>query len=72
MYDAALPGMLAKVQVPTLLVWGADDRIMPLECGHLFQQALPNAQLRIVEGCGHFVHLDRPHELANTISEFTS
>ena len=32
MYDPALPGMLGKVQVPTLIVWGKEDRIVPLEC----------------------------------------
>jgi pimeloyl-ACP methyl ester carboxylesterase len=63
MYDSALPGMLPKIQTPSLIVWGDQDRIMPLECGEAFASAMPNATLKTIERCGHFVHLDRPREL---------
>ena len=33
MYDRSLPGMLEKVRIPTLVVWGAQDQIIPVECG---------------------------------------
>jgi pimeloyl-ACP methyl ester carboxylesterase len=72
MYDPALFGMLPKIAVPTLIVWGRDDRIIPIECGHLFQGALPNAQLRIVEQCGHFVQLDQPSMCAQIVREFAA
>jgi pimeloyl-ACP methyl ester carboxylesterase len=69
MYDAALPGMLAKIDVPTLIVWGREDRIVPLECASLYQRAIPNASLRIVDNCGHFAHLERPQEVAQLVRE---
>ncbi|HEY3059136.1 MAG TPA: alpha/beta hydrolase [Chloroflexota bacterium] len=72
MYDPALPAMLAKVRVPTLIVWGDDDRIMPLECATLYQQAIPESTVKVIDNCGHFVHLDRPHELAACIREFNA
>jgi pimeloyl-ACP methyl ester carboxylesterase len=34
-------------------VWGREDAIVPVECGELFQQALPNATLKVIEHCGH-------------------
>jgi pimeloyl-ACP methyl ester carboxylesterase len=72
MYDPALPGMLGKVRVPTLVVWGKQDRIMPLECANLYQRGIPDATLRIIDECGHFAHLDKPEMLAAVVREFVS
>jgi pimeloyl-ACP methyl ester carboxylesterase len=70
MYDPALPGMLGKIQVPTLIVWGRDDRIVPLECAAQYQRAIPGATVRILDHCGHFAHLEQPRLLAETIDGF--
>jgi pimeloyl-ACP methyl ester carboxylesterase len=70
MYDPALPGMLGKVQTPTLIVWGAQDQIIPLECAHLYQQAIPGARLQILQQCSHWPHYERPQELAQVVTAF--
>jgi pimeloyl-ACP methyl ester carboxylesterase len=70
MYDPALLPTLGKIRVPTLVVWGAQDQIIPLECGQLYQQAIPGATLRVIERCGHLAHLERPQELAEIVQEF--
>jgi len=70
MYDPALPGMLGKVQVPTLIVWGKEDRIVPLECAQQYQRAIPGATVRLLDRCGHFAHFEQPRLLADTINEF--
>jgi len=70
MYDPALPAMLGKVEVPTLIVWGADDRVIPVECAALFQRTMPDADVRIVEQCGHFAHLDQPGRVSTMVREF--
>jgi pimeloyl-ACP methyl ester carboxylesterase len=72
MYDPALPGMLGKVRVPTLVVWGREDRIVPLECANQYQRAIPDATLRVIDDCGHFAHLDKPEILAAIVREFVS
>ena len=72
MYDRALPGMLEKVRVPTLIVWGAQDQIIPVECGQLYQRAIPGATLRLIEQCGHWPQFERPQELAQLVREFIS
>ena len=54
-----LPGMLGKVKVPTLIVWGREDRIVPLECAFQYQQAIAGSTLRILDHCGHFAHLEQ-------------
>jgi pimeloyl-ACP methyl ester carboxylesterase len=71
MYDPALPAMLGKIRVPTLIVWGRDDRIMPLECAQLYKAGIPGATLRVIDDCGHFVHLDQPVTLARAIRAFS-
>jgi pimeloyl-ACP methyl ester carboxylesterase len=70
MYDPALEPTLGKIRLPTLIVWGAQDQIVPLECGHRYQQAIPGATLRLLERCGHWAHFERPQALAEIIQEF--
>ena len=53
LHNLSLPHYLRRVPTPTLIVWGRQDAIVPLECGELFQQALPNATLKVIEHCGH-------------------
>jgi pimeloyl-ACP methyl ester carboxylesterase len=70
MYDPALPALLAGVRAPTLIVWGAEDRIIPVECGQLYQAAMPGSRVEIMEGCGHWPHYEKPRELAEIAGRF--
>jgi len=72
MYNPTLPHLLGGVPTPTLVVWGRDDRVVPLECGERFAKALPRARLEVVEGAGHFVEMEKPHELAQLVTDFVS
>jgi pimeloyl-ACP methyl ester carboxylesterase len=72
MYDPALLPMLGKIRVPTLVVWGAQDQIIPIECGHLYQRAIPGATLRVIDHCGHWPHFEQPQTLAEIIDEFVA
>ena len=72
MYSPTLPHLLGGVAAPALVVWGRDDRIVPLECGERYAKALPRARLEVVEGAGHFVDLEKPDQLAKLISDFAS
>jgi len=67
MYNRRLVPLLGEVQVPTLVVWGDDDQVVPLECAHRFVSLLPDAALRTVVDCGHAVDLERPIELARLV-----
>ena len=70
MYNPTLPHLLGGVATPALVVWGRDDRIVPLECGERFAKALPHARLEIVERAGHFVDMEQPDELARLVAAF--
>ena len=52
--------------------WGAEDQIIPLECGQLYQQAIPGATLRTLDRAGHWPHYERPTELVEIISAFVA
>ena len=70
MYSPMLPHLLGGVQAPALVVWGTDDRVVPLECGERYARALPNARLEVIPGCGHFVEMEKPDELAALVNAF--
>ncbi|HEY7520538.1 MAG TPA: alpha/beta hydrolase [Methylomirabilota bacterium] len=72
MYSPTLPHLLGAVTTPTLVVWGAGDRIVPRECGERYAKSLANARLEIVEGAGHFVDMEKPDELARLVARFAS
>jgi len=72
MYSPTLPHLLGGVAAPGLVVWGREDRIVPLECGERYAKALPRARLEVVEGAGHFVDLEKPDQLAKLVSDFAS
>jgi len=63
MYNRALPGLLAGVQAPALVVAGTEDAVVPNACARAFAGALPNARLETLFG-GHALDLERPAELA--------
>lgn len=70
MYNPALPALLGRLRTPTLVVWGEDDQIAPLECGRLYAEAIPGARLEVIERCGHWAHYERPQELARLVLRF--
>jgi pimeloyl-ACP methyl ester carboxylesterase len=70
MHNPSLPHYLATVKAPTLVLWGREDAIVPLECGELFQQAISGAQLQAIDRCGHSPQYERPEEFHRHVSAF--
>jgi pimeloyl-ACP methyl ester carboxylesterase len=67
------PGLLARlpaITIPTLVVWGAADRMFPPEHGRAYADAIPGAQFRLIERAGHLPQLETPAELLAAVSEF--
>jgi pimeloyl-ACP methyl ester carboxylesterase len=56
--------------VPTLLVWGENDPIIPVEHAHEAHELIPDSHLVTFRGAGHFPHRDRPRAFAAAIDEF--
>jgi pimeloyl-ACP methyl ester carboxylesterase len=69
-YDPKLAGRLRRVQCPTLLVWGEDDRLVPPAYGDAYRRALPHAELVRIPRCGHLPMFERESEFVETIARF--
>jgi pimeloyl-ACP methyl ester carboxylesterase len=72
MWSLQLPQLLRAVTTPSLIVWGRDDRIVPLDCGEQYAEILANAQLQIVDEAGHVVDLEQPDRLAEMVVAFAA
>ena len=51
---------LAAIDVPTKLIWGADDGVLPLSYAHALRDAIPHATLDVIDGAAHIPHLQQP------------
>jgi haloalkane dehalogenase len=67
---ARYDGRLAALDVPVLLVWGADDPFAPLAGAHRFERELPDTELALFENAGHFVWEDEPEGSAGAVNAF--
>ena len=72
MYDQTLPQLIRGVSVPTLIIWGAQNRIVPPICGEQYHEAIAGARLETISGAGHFLEVEKPAELAKLVREFAS
>lgn len=57
--DPELPGILSQISVPTLLLWGEDDRVWPVGQAPHWQQAIPHASVRTFPDTGHLLFHER-------------
>ena len=57
-----------ELRTPVLVVWGKYDRFISSKLAHEIADKLPNASLEIIDKSGHYVHMDRPRELARVAS----
>src|SRR5207244_12052993 len=56
--------------VPTLIVWGDRDHIIPVEQGHATHAAIPGSRLEIFAGAGHFPHCEQPARFRAVLTDF--
>jgi pimeloyl-ACP methyl ester carboxylesterase len=65
-----VPDRLRRLTTPTLLIWGAEDPIVPLSSGRRAQGILPNALLEVLPDCGHAPQEERPQEALELVLQF--
>ena len=68
--EAELPATLARITAPTLLIWGAQDRQVPLAYGRTLARLLPNARLAVGPGLGHVPFFERPAAFHRLVAGF--
>jgi len=65
-----LPALVSEVRVPTLIVWGRNDRWVPLADADRFAAAIPGSRKVVLEECGHVPQEERPAEIVHLLEEF--
>ncbi len=70
-YDRAeeVDEILARISMPTTIVWGTEDRIFPLTCAHDFHTGIPNSHLVLVPGVSHNSHVGAARKVARMMIE---
>jgi pimeloyl-ACP methyl ester carboxylesterase len=61
---------LAKIKVPTLILWGDKETVFPRSEQDALLASLPNARLKVYEDTGHAMHWERPERFAKDLQEF--
>jgi len=61
---------LSEIMVPTLVVWGAKDPILPVEQAYAAAELIPDCQVKVFEDCGHSVYRDKVQEFSQTLTKF--
>jgi haloalkane dehalogenase len=67
---ARYDGQLAALDVPALLLWGANDHFAPVSGAKRFERELPHTELVVAEGASHFVFEDAPDLAADAVTRF--
>lgn len=61
---------LAQIQAPTLLAWGRDDRVNPIDGAMIPMRIIPNCELHVFPNCGHWAMIERRDAFQSTTLEF--
>ncbi len=68
--DPKLERRLSRVRCKTLVLWGANDRFLPVEIGRRWSEAIPGARLVTIEECGHFPPVEKGDRWASEVLRF--
>ena len=70
MHNPSLPYLLRGTKIPTLLVWGTCDGIVPRGCIDAYRAAIAGAQVALIEGAGHRPEMENPAEFDRIVRKF--
>jgi pimeloyl-ACP methyl ester carboxylesterase len=68
--DADLEARLPALAVPTLVLFGTVDRVIPPEMGHFYKELMPNCSLVFVYDAGHAISTERPEAFTEVVADF--
>ena len=70
MRSHTLPALLRGITIPTLVVWGREDAIIPLNVCQRYVRAIPGATATVLDRCGHLPEMERPEALVHAVLDF--
>lgn len=60
----------ARIEAPTLIVWGREDRLVPVRLGRRLAKTIPHSQLVVLPGVGHVPQFELPEETRSLVLNF--
>ena len=70
MHNPRLRQWLHRIDIPTLVLWGARDRFTFPEYGASFAAAIPAARFEVLEAAGHYPHIEQPERFVEVVANF--
>jgi pimeloyl-ACP methyl ester carboxylesterase len=70
MHNPGLRRWLHRIEIPTLLIWGAADRVVTPAYGEEWRASIPEARLEIIPDAGHYPHWEQPACFAELVGAF--
>ncbi len=67
---SALDRIHLASHLPTLIVWGTDDHVIPVSHAHVAHDAIPGSRLELLDGVGHFPHTEAPDRFVEVLLDF--
>jgi pimeloyl-ACP methyl ester carboxylesterase len=61
---------LHRLNMPVQLIWGEDDRIMPVAYANAFKRLIPHAQLSVYPNCGHLPQVEKSDDFVQLVTSF--
>jgi 3-oxoadipate enol-lactonase len=62
----------AKINAPTLIVWGKHDVLLPPTDAELLDRVIPNSKAVVLQKSGHIPQIEQPHEFNQSLHDFLS
>ena len=66
----AVDRLYLAAHLPTLIIWGDQDGIIPVEYAYSAHEAIESSRLEILEGVGHFPHVEAPDVFTDVLLDF--
>ncbi len=70
MHDPGLKARLAEINIPALVVWGANDGIVDLEYGRRYAESIPSSRFEVIAEAGHFPQIEKLDYVLGVIGAF--
>ena len=73
MNDPALKHLLHRLKnLDTLLVWGKEDTIVPIDSARIYNESIPGSKIEVFENCGHRPEIEKSEEFTQKVLQFLS
>jgi pimeloyl-ACP methyl ester carboxylesterase len=70
LHNPKLASRLPRIGLPTLVLWGANDRVVPPAYGRAFARRIPHAEFKLIDDAGHYSLVEQPAEFIAAVDRF--